>query len=181
MSAEVNARAAPALGHHDAIPHPFTTSSPLLGGLDDHSGRPSKRPRPSFLQSHEQPQRADSPEEQYVLLSGVKRWWEGMRSTVQKTEDSIEARKMRLKEVETQLVARARSLEHREAAVTRQEAALAALMPRLQAVARMESAMAALIPHLKVITPAAAAGAATAPNPGSQVVYTQTKVGVDAS
>lgn len=75
---------------------------------------------------------------------------------------------MRLKEVETQLVARARSLEHREAAVTRQEAALAALMPRLQAVARMESAMAALIPHLKVITPAAAAAAA-APNPGSQV------------
>lgn len=80
MSAEVNARAAPALGHHDAIPHPFTTSSPqsspLLGGLDDHSGRPSKRPRSSFLQSHEQPQRVDSPEEQYVLLSGVKRWWE---------------------------------------------------------------------------------------------------------
>lgn len=61
-----------------------------------------------------------------------------MRGVVQKTEDSIEARRKHMKEVEVQLVARARALELREAAVTRQEAALAALMPRLQAVRHVD-------------------------------------------
>lgn len=145
--------------------------------MDDLSDRPVKRPRPSFLQGPDQEEEGgDAPSEQYVLLSGVKRWWEDMRGAVQKTEDSIEARKTHMKEVEVQLVARSRALELREAAVTRQEAALAALMPRLQAVARMESAMAAILPHLKVIAPTAGAAAQM---PGSQIVFTHKEVDVN--
>lgn len=69
---------------------------------------------------------------------------------MQKAEGGVELRNMQLKDMEARLVSRSRALELREEAVTRQEAALAALMPRLHAVARMESAMAAIIPHLKV-------------------------------
>ena len=83
----------------------------------------------------------------YVLLV------QDIKGAVQRTEDSIEARKLFLEELEAQYIARTHDIDLRELAVRRQEAALAALMPRLQAVARMELAMAALIPHLKVIAP----------------------------
>ena len=75
-----------------------------------------------------------------------------MRGAVQKAEADVAGRQHHLQKVEAVLVARARALERREEAMRRQEAALAALMPRLQAVMRMESAVAALMPRLEVGT-----------------------------
>lgn len=79
MRAEANVGTAPAIGHHGAFPHPLTSSSRSAGSGPlslEHSDRPVKRARPNFLDGHDQEESAADPNEQYVLLSGVKRWWE---------------------------------------------------------------------------------------------------------
>lgn len=57
--------------------HLGATSLPLLqGGPDEHSNRPSKRPRAEYSQGCVQQQRVYGPDEPYVLLSHVQKWWE---------------------------------------------------------------------------------------------------------
>lgn len=66
MSTMECTRTAPAPGHRSTISHPV-----LQSGLDDHSDRPVKRHRSDCSQEY-----IHGPDEPYVLLSHVQRWWE---------------------------------------------------------------------------------------------------------
>lgn len=73
MSALESSRSAPTLGHRGTVSHSLVQS-----GLDEHSMRPSKRLRSNLSHVYVQPEqhRVQGPDEPYVLLSHVQRWWE---------------------------------------------------------------------------------------------------------